>query len=168
VDDNGGIYFVPAFAGLFAPYWKNDARGVIVGLTRYATRATSPRGGWRPRRIRLASPRRHGADSGVSLKALKVDGGMVYNDMLMQFQADILGVPVIRPRVAETTALGRRVRSGPGDGILEQPGGLAPELGRRPHVGTPYGFQKARCAVPRLEAGRDTLVRWVTSKRHRV
>jgi glycerol kinase len=113
VTDNGGIYFVPAFSGLFAPYWKNDARGAIVGMTRYINkghiaRAALEATAYQTREVLDAME----ADSGVRLKALKVDGGMVYNDTLMQFQADILGVPVIRPKVAETTALGAAYAAG--------------------------------------------------------
>ncbi|HEY3333847.1 MAG TPA: glycerol kinase GlpK [Candidatus Limnocylindrales bacterium] len=113
VDDNGGVYFVPAFSGLFAPYWKSDARGVIAGLTRYVNkghiaRATLEATAWQTREVLDAM----NADSGVPLTALKVDGGMVFNDLLMQFQADCLGVPVIRPKVAETTALGAAYAAG--------------------------------------------------------
>src|SRR5512135_292381 len=113
VEDNGGIYFVPAFSGLFAPYWKSDARGAIVGLTRYVNkghiaRAALEATAFQTREVLDAM----NADSGVPLTALKVDGGMVYNDTLMQFQADILGVPVIRPVVAETTALGAAYAAG--------------------------------------------------------
>jgi glycerol kinase len=113
VDDNGGVYFVPAFSGLFAPYWKSDARGAIVGLTRYVNkghiaRATLEATAWQTREVLDAM----NADSGVPLTALKVDGGMVFNDLLMQFQADVLGVPVIRPKVAETTALGAAYAAG--------------------------------------------------------
>jgi glycerol kinase len=113
VEDNGGIYFVPAFSGLFAPYWKSDARGVIVGLTRYINRGHIARAAleataFQTREVLEAM----NADSGVPLAALKVDGGMVYNELLMQFQADILGVPVIRPQVAETTALGAAYAAG--------------------------------------------------------
>lgn len=107
VEDNGGIYFVPAFSGLFAPYWRSDARGVIVGLTRYVNkghvaRAVLEATAYQTLEVLDAMEK----DSGVRLKALKVDGGMVFNDLLMQFQADLLNVPVIRPKVAETTALG--------------------------------------------------------------
>jgi glycerol kinase len=107
VEDNGGIYFVPAFSGLFAPYWKSDARGVIVGLTRYVNKSHIARAvleatAYQTREVLDAMEK----DSGVKLTALKVDGGMVFNELLMQFQADILDVPVIRPKVAETTALG--------------------------------------------------------------
>jgi len=113
VEDNGGIYFVPAFSGLFAPYWKSDARGVIVGMTRYVNkghfaRAALEASAFQTREVLDAMNK----DSGVSLTALKVDGGMVFNELLMQFQADILGVPVIRPTVAETTALGSAYASG--------------------------------------------------------
>jgi glycerol kinase len=113
VEDNGGIYFVPAFSGLFAPYWRRDARGVIAGLTRYVNkghiaRATLEATAWQTREV---SDAMH-ADSGVTLTSLKVDGGMVYNELLMQFQADVLGVPVIRPTVAETTALGAAYAAG--------------------------------------------------------
>ncbi len=113
VDDNGGVYFVPAFSGLFAPYWKSDARGVIAGLTRYVNkghiaRAVLEATAWQTREVLDAM----NTDSGVPLTALKVDGGMVFNNMLMQFQADVLGVPVIRPVVAETTALGAAYAAG--------------------------------------------------------
>ena len=113
VPDSGGIYFVPAFSGLFAPYWKSDARGAIVGLTRYITREHIARAAleataYQTREVLDAM----NADSGVPLTALKVDGGMVFDDLLMQFQADILGVPVIRPTVAETTALGAAYAAG--------------------------------------------------------
>jgi glycerol kinase len=113
VEDSGGIYFVPAFSGLFAPYWQSDARGVIVGLTRYVNknhiaRAALEATAYQTREVLDAMEK----DSGVALKALKVDGGMVYNDLLMQFQSDILGVPVVRPQVAETTALGAAYAAG--------------------------------------------------------
>ena len=113
VEDNGGAYFVPAFSGLYAPYWKSDARGVIAGLTRYVNkghiaRAVLEATAYQTREVLDAM----NADSGVNLTALKVDGGMVFNNTLMQFQADILGVPVIRPKVAETTALGAAYAAG--------------------------------------------------------
>jgi glycerol kinase len=120
VEDNGGIYFVPAFSGLFAPYWKSDARGVIVGMTRYVNkghfaRAALEATAFQTREVLDAM----NADSGVDLTALKVDGGMVYNELLMQFQSDILGVPVIRPKVAETTALGAAYAAGLATGFWE-------------------------------------------------
>src|SRR5512141_2803873 len=113
VDDNGGIFFVPAFSGLFAPYWRSDARGAIVGMTRYVNkghiaRAALEATAFQTREVLDAMEK----DSGVTLTALKVDGGMVFNEMLMQFQADLLNVPVIRPKVAETTALGAAYAAG--------------------------------------------------------
>ncbi|MBP2322773.1 glycerol kinase [Kibdelosporangium banguiense] len=113
VEDNGGCYFVPAFSGLFAPYWRSDARGAIVGLTRFVNkghlaRAVLEATAFQSREVIDAM----NADSGVPLTALKVDGGMVANELLMQFQADILDVPVIRPVVAETTALGAAYAAG--------------------------------------------------------
>jgi glycerol kinase len=113
VENSGGIYFVPAFSGLFAPYWRSDARGAIVGMTRYINkghlaRAALEATAFQTREVLDAMER----DSGVRLTALKVDGGMVYNELLMQFQADLLDVPVIRPKVAETTALGAAYAAG--------------------------------------------------------
>jgi glycerol kinase len=113
VEDNGGVYFVPAFSGLFAPYWKSDARGAMVGMTRFVNkghiaRAALEATAFQTREVLDAV----NADSGVDLAELKVDGGMIANDTLMQFQADILGVPVIRPVVAETTALGAAYAAG--------------------------------------------------------
>jgi glycerol kinase len=113
VEDNGGVYFVPAFSGLFAPYWRSDARGAIVGLSRYVNkghiaRAALEATAWQTKEVVDAM----NADSGVELTALKVDGGMVYNELLMQFQADVLDVPVIRPTVAETTSLGAAYAAG--------------------------------------------------------
>lgn len=113
VDDNGGAYFVPAFSGLFAPRWRPDARGVIVGLTRYVNkghlaRAALEASAFQTREVIEAMQ----ADSGVTLSTLKVDGGMVVNELLMQFQADLLGVPVVRPVVNETTALGAAYAAG--------------------------------------------------------
>ncbi len=113
VEDSGGIYFVPAFSGLFAPYWRSEARGAILGLTRYITRnhiarAVLEASAYQTREVLDAMNK----DSGVKLTRLKVDGGMVYNELLMQFQADILDVPVIRPKVVETTALGAAYAAG--------------------------------------------------------
>jgi glycerol kinase len=120
VEDNGGCYIVPAFSGLFAPYWKSNARGVVTGLTRYVTaghiaRAALEATAYQSREVVEAMD----ADSGVKLESLKVDGGMVANDLLMQFQADLLGVPVIRPQVAETTALGAAYAAGLATGFWE-------------------------------------------------
>lgn len=113
VDDNGGCYIVPAFSGLFAPHWESDARGVMVGLTRYVNknhiaRAALESVAFQSREVLDAMD----LDSGVALTELKVDGGMVANETLMQFQADLLGVPVIRPEVVETTALGAAYAAG--------------------------------------------------------
>lgn len=113
VPDSGGIYFVPAFSGLFAPYWRSDARGAVVGLTRFIekghiARAALEATAFQTRDV-LEAMRE---ESAVELKALKVDGGMVVNELLMQFQADILNVPVVRPKVNETTALGAAYAAG--------------------------------------------------------
>src|SRR5213075_475745 len=113
VNDNGGAYFVPAFSGLFAPYWRSDARGALVGLTRYVNkghiaRAVLEATAFQTKEVVDAM----NADSGVALTELKVDGGMVQNELLMQFQADMLDVPVVRPKVAETTALGAAYAAG--------------------------------------------------------
>jgi glycerol kinase len=120
VDDNGGAYFVPAFSGLFAPYWRSDARGVLVGLTRYVNkghiaRAVLEATAFQTREVIDAM----NADSGVPLTTLKVDGGMVGNEVLMQFQADLLGVEVVRPVVSETTALGAAYAAGLAVGFWE-------------------------------------------------
>jgi glycerol kinase len=113
VDDNGGAYFVPAFSGLFAPYWRPDARGALVGLTRFVNRGHVARAAleataFQTREVVDAM----NADSGVALTELRADGGMVGNELLMQFQADLLDVPVVRPVVAETTALGAAYAAG--------------------------------------------------------
>lgn len=117
-EDNGGIYFVPAFSGLFAPYWNTRARGVIAGLTRYVTKAHLARAvleatAFQTREILEAMEK----DAGINLTSLKVDGGMVQNQLLMTFQADILNVPVIRPTITETTALGAAYAAGLAVGI---------------------------------------------------
>jgi glycerol kinase len=120
VDDNGGVYFVPAFSGLFAPWWRDDARGVIAGLTRFATsghlaRAVLEATAYQTRDVLEAME----ADAGSALGSLKVDGGMVVNDMLMQFQADLLDVPVVRPKVNEATVLGAAYAAGLAVGFWE-------------------------------------------------
>ena len=113
VEDNGGIYFVPAFSGLYAPYWKSDARGAIVGMTRYVNKGHIARAALEATAYQTCEVLdAMEADSGVKLTALKVDGGMVFNELLMQFQSDILNVPVVRPKVAETTALGAAYAAG--------------------------------------------------------
>ena len=113
VEDNGGVYVVPAFSGLFAPYWRGEARGAIVGLTRFVNkghiaRAALEATAFQTREVLDAA----NADAGVDMEDLRVDGGMVANDALMQFQADILGIPVVRPKVTETTALGAAYAAG--------------------------------------------------------
>ncbi|HEU5415037.1 MAG TPA: glycerol kinase GlpK [Candidatus Angelobacter sp.] len=113
VEDNGGVYFVPAFSGLYAPYWNNNARGVIAGLTRYANRSHIARAvleatAFQTRDVVRAMEK----DSGIPLEILRVDGGMVVNDLLMQFQADILDREVVRPAMKETTALGAAYAAG--------------------------------------------------------
>jgi glycerol kinase len=118
VDDSGGCYFVPAFAGLFAPHWRSDARGVIAGLTGYITkghlaRAVLEATAWQTREVVEAM----NSDSGVELSTLKVDGGMTANNLLMQFLADVLDVPVVRPIVAETPSLGAAYAAGLGVGF---------------------------------------------------
>ena len=113
VNDNGGAYFVPAFSGLYAPYWRDDARGVITGLTRYVNKGHIARSvleatAFQVREVVDAMAK----DSGISLDVLRADGGMVVNDLLMQFQSDILAKPVVRPMVKETTALGAAYAAG--------------------------------------------------------
>jgi len=125
VDDNGGAYFVPAFSGLFAPYWRSDARGALVGLTRYVNkghiaRAALEATAFQTREVLDAM----NADSGVDLTELKVDGGMVVNTLLMQFQADQLGIDVVRPQVHETTALGAAYAAGLAVGVWAGPDDL--------------------------------------------
>jgi glycerol kinase len=122
VEDNGDVWFVPAFSGLFAPHWRSDARGVIVGLTRYANRGHLARAAleataWQTREVLDAMH----ADAGVALSSLRVDGGMVGNELLMQLQADVIGVPVVRPKVAETTALGAAYAAGLAVGVWSDP-----------------------------------------------
>lgn len=121
VEDNGGLYLVPAFSGLFAPYWRDDARGVLVGLTRYVNRghfarATLEATAFQTREVMDAM----NEDGGGPLQALKVDGGMVRNELLMQFQADMLGAPVIRATMAETTALGAAYAAGLAVGVWRE------------------------------------------------
>jgi glycerol kinase len=113
VEDNGGVYIVPAFSGLYAPYWKENARGVIAGLTRYANKAHLARAvleavAFQTREVVEAMEQ----DSGIALKVLRVDGGMVRNNLLMQFQADILDRPVVLPAIQETTSLGAAYAAG--------------------------------------------------------
>jgi glycerol kinase len=125
VPDSGGIYFVPAFSGLFAPYWQSDARGAIIGLTRFINkghlcRAALEATAYQTREVLDAMEQ----DSGVKLTSLKADGGMVHNNTLMQFQADILGVPVVRPSIPETTALGAALLAGLAAGCWKSVDGI--------------------------------------------
>jgi glycerol kinase len=120
VGDNGGVYFVPAFSGLYAPYWKDDARGVIAGMTRFVNkghiaRAVLEATAFQVREVVDAMAK----DSGITLDVLRVDGGMVVNDLLMQFQSDILAKPVVRPMVKETTALGAAYAAGLAVGFFQ-------------------------------------------------
>ena len=113
VEDNGDVYFVPAFSGLYAPYWRDDARGVIAGLTRYANRGHIARAALESTAYQVRDVvEAMQSDSGIALSSLKTDGGMVANALLMQFQADILNAPVVRPKVTETTALGAAYAAG--------------------------------------------------------
>jgi glycerol kinase len=126
VDDNGGVYFVPAFSGLYAPYWKDSARGVIAGLTRYVNkghlaRAVLEATAFQVREVFDAMEK----DSGIELSNLRADGGMVHNDLLMQFQSDILNKPVLRPVIQETTALGAAYAAGLATGLLHNTDELA-------------------------------------------
>jgi glycerol kinase len=120
VEDNGGIYFVPAFSGLYAPYWKHNARGIIAGLTRYTNkghlaRAVLEATAFQTREVVEAMEK----DAGIPLAVLRTDGGMVENDLLMQFQADILDRVVVRPALNETTALGAAYAAGLATGFFE-------------------------------------------------
>ena len=160
VEDNGGIYFVPAFSGLFAPYWRGDARGVIVGLTRYVNkghfaRAALEATAWQTREVLDAME----ADSGVKLKELKVDGGMVYNDLLMQFQADCLQVPVIRPKVAETTALGAAYAAGLAVGFWSSNDDLRQNWGKDEEWTPQMAADEVASRVRPLEEGRHPHLR---------
>ena len=138
VEDNGGVYFVPAFSGLYAPYWKDSARGVIAGLTRYANkghlaRAVLEATAFQTREVVEAMEQ----DSGIHLATLRADGGMVANELLMQFQADMLNRPVVRPGDAGDHRAGRGIRGGPGGGLLRGSGRSARQLGRRTAPGNP-------------------------------
>jgi glycerol kinase len=140
VKDNGGIYFVPAFSGLYAPYWKTSARGVIAGLTRYANkghlaRAVLEATAFQTREVVEAMA----MDSGIQLDVLRADGGMTENDLLMQFQADILNRSVVRPAIVEITALGACYAAGLAVGFFKD---LA-ELRTHWHVGHTWSSQMA-------------------------
>jgi len=154
VEDNGGVYFVPAFSGLYAPYWKDTARGVIAGLTRYVNkghlaRAVLEATAFQVREVVEAMAK----DSTMHLDFLRVDGGMVRNNLLMQFQADILGIPVVRPRVSETTALGACYAAGLAVGFFKDADELCvnwavdkrwePKMGEPPRERLYHSWKKA-------------------------
>ena len=145
VEDNGGVYFVPAFSGLFAPYWRSDARGAIVGLSRYNTnahvaRATLEAICYQSRDVVEAMEQ----DSGVRLDVLRVDGGVTANELCMQIQADVLGVPVSRPVVAETTALGAAYAAGLAVGFWKNTDELVEQLERGQALAADLGRAAAR------------------------
>jgi glycerol kinase len=122
VEENGGVYFVPAFSGLFAPYWRSDARGVIVGLSRASTKAHLARAAleaiaYQTRDVLDAMS----ADSKVPLTSMRVDGGATANNLLMQIQSDVMGIEIIRPEVIETTALGAAYAAGIAVGVWKSP-----------------------------------------------
>ena len=154
VPDNGGAYFVPAFSGLFAPYWRADARGAIVGLSRFnnkghLARATLEAICFQTRAVLDAMT----IDSGVTLAVLKVDGGATVNDTLMQLQADVLGVPVVRPVVAETTALGAAYAAGLAVGFWKRSRNAAEKLAGGSAVGTNLEHRPPRGGVSRMAEG---------------
>ena len=157
VDDAGGAYFVPAFSGLFAPYWRSDARGAIVGLSRFHTgahlaRATLEAICYQTRDVVEAME----SDSGIHLDVLKVDGGVTANSLCMQIQADTLGVEVSRPVVAETTALGAAYAAGLAVGFWDSPDDLADNW-QEDRRWTPQIDDEQRAGrVRRLAEGRAT------------
>jgi glycerol kinase len=145
VTDNGGVYFVPAFSGLYAPYWKDDARGVIVGLTRYANKGHLARAVLEATAFQtLELVEAMEADAGISLEQLRTDGGMVANDLLMQFQADILDREVVRPAMRETTAQGAAYAAGLASGFFKGAEQLA------------ESWEMDQVWKPQMEAGRRT------------
>jgi glycerol kinase len=160
VQDNGGVYFVPAFSGLYAPYWKDNARGVIAGLTRYVNkghlaRAVLEATAFQVREVLDAMEK----DSGISLANLRSDGGMVRNDLLMQFQADILDRPVVRPVIPGNHRAGCRLRCRSGQGLPEGYCRAGRQLGGRPPLESVDDFREASIAVPLLEEGGDPQLR---------
>eukprot|EP00608_Synchroma_pusillum_P012498 CAMPEP_0198441872 /NCGR_PEP_ID=MMETSP1452-20131203/64365_1 /TAXON_ID=1181717 /ORGANISM="Synchroma pusillum, Strain CCMP3072" /LENGTH=603 /DNA_ID=CAMNT_0044162501 /DNA_START=1 /DNA_END=1810 /DNA_ORIENTATION=+ len=149
VPDNGGVYLVPAFSGLYAPYWRSDARGVLVGLTAFNTRAHVARAALEAAAFQAAEvlSAAH-MDSGVKLEMLKVDGGMTANELLMQFQADVLGVPVTRPRITETASLGAAFAAGLAVGFWESVDALA-DIWVADRTWEPAMSEDRRCALMR-------------------
>ena len=161
VEDNGGVYFVPAFSGLYAPYWKHDARGVIAGLTRYTNkghlaRAVLEATAFQTREVVEAMEK----DAGVPVNVLRTDGGMVENELLMQFQSDILDRTVVRPAVKETTALGAAYAAGLAVGFYESVDDLCAPLVGGADLEAEYGPGAARAACTdsgkRQSRGRST------------
>ena len=162
VDDNGGVYFVPAFSGLFAPYWRSDARGAIVGLSRYNTnahlaRATLESICYQTRDVVEAMRQ----DSGVTLDTLKVDGGVTANELCMQLQADILGVPVSRPVVAETTALGAAYAAGLATGFWTTTNELRQNWNEDKHWNPTWNDQQRHNGYAGWKKAVDRTLDWV-------
>jgi glycerol kinase len=158
VEDNGGVYFVPAFSGLYAPYWNHNARGLIAGLTRYANRSHIARAvleatAFQTRDVVQAMEK----DSGIALEVLRVDGGMVVNDLLMQFQADILDREVVRPAMKETTALGAAYAAGLATGWIRNTEELraAWAADKRWHPALDAERREHICAMWRRAVGRS-------------
>ena len=149
VPDNGDVYFVPAFSGLYAPYWREDARGVIAGLTRFSTKAHIARAALEAAAFQtLDVLEAMEADSGVALEELRVDGGMAVNELLMQFQADILGAPVVRPRLHRDDRARRRLCGRARDRLLERHAGHRRALARREAMAPAMSRTSAIAASP--------------------
>jgi glycerol kinase len=160
VADNGGVFFVPAFSGLYAPYWKDSARGVIAGLTRYANkghlaRAVLEATAYQTRDVVEAMEK----DAGIKLKGVRVDGGMVGNELLMQFQSDILNREVVRPVVAETTALGAAYAAGLATGFFSGTAELRAEMEIRSRLDAEYGQRQTGQLLSKLEKSCDPVLR---------
>ena len=160
VEDNGGVYFVPAFSGLYAPYWKHNARGVIAGLTRYSNkghlaRAVLEATAFQTREVVEAMEQ----DSGIPVSVLRTDGGMVENELLMQFQADILDREVVRPAVKETTALGAAYAAGLATGFFANIDDLRAQWSVDRTWTARHGRRAPRQDVPLLEKGSHPVVR---------
>jgi glycerol kinase len=163
VTDNGGVYFVPAFSGLYAPHWKENARGAIAGLTRYANkghlaRAVLEATAYQTREVVEAME----ADARISLANLRVDGGMVVDELLMQFQADIC-IAGLRPVIQETTALGAAYAAGLAVKFFRACRNCAP-TGRRAHMETKTGRSDSRTALPATEEGVVRSLDWAIRK----
>ena len=165
VEDNGGVYFVPAFSGLYAPHWNEQARGTLMGLTRYVTRAHIARAAleataYQTREVLTAMA----ADSSNAIPELRVDGGMVVNELLMQFQADILGLPVVRPKIIETTALGAAYAAGLAVGYWKNQDDLVDNwaIGKRWKPQMPAAHREALFATWEKAVGRS--LDWIEQK----